>query len=106
MTDPGAGTGLTVFLTIAAMAGGTYLTRIAGFLVASRIRSLPPRIQRFMDHLPGTIIIAIIAPQIASGGWITWSAAALCLVLSLAVKNLMAVMTAGVVYVSLIRWLA
>ena len=101
MTDTTA----TAFLAIACMAAVTYLTRISGFLIASRIRALPPGIQRFLDFLPGTIIISIIAPQIVSGGWLTWSAALLCLGLALATRNLVAVLAAGVVYVSLIRWL-
>ena len=101
MTD----TSMTAFTAIALMAAVTYLTRVSGFLIASRISALPPGVQRFLDYLPGTIIISIIAPQIVSGGWLTWSAALLCLGLALATRNLVAVMAAGVVYVSVIRWI-
>ena len=95
---------LTVFLTITAMGIVTYATRVSGFLVSAGIRRMPRLAQRILDYIPGTIIISIIAPQIASGGWLTLSAAMVCSVLSLAFRNLVAAMTATVVYVSAIRY--
>ena len=97
---------LLVFSTIAAMALVTYLTRIAGFLMAARLDRMPPKARLFLDHIPGTILIAIIAPQIVAGGWLTGSAALVCLAMARLTQNLMAVMLSGVVYVSLIRYLS
>lgn len=94
-----------VYTTILAMGLVTYLTRMGGFFIASRIRSVPPELERFLGFIPGTIIVAIIAPQIADGGWLTLTASAVCLACALLFKNMVAVMVTGVVYVSLFRLL-
>ena len=96
--------GLTVYLTIAAMGVVTYTTRISGYLVSAWIQHMPHTVQRLLDYIPGTIIISIIAPQIAEGGWITLSAALVCVTVSLLFKNLVAAMTGTVVYVSVMRY--
>tara|TARA_B100000614_G_C14488129_1_gene469580 strand:+ start:482 stop:790 length:309 start_codon:yes stop_codon:yes gene_type:complete len=95
---------LTVYLTIAAMGAVTYATRVSGYLVSARIRHMPHAVQRLLDYIPGTIIISIIAPQIADGGWIPLSAALVCIAVSLVFKNLVAAMAGTVVYVSLMRY--
>nr|NJM04794.1 hypothetical protein [Desulfobacula sp.] len=56
------------YLTILGMALVTYLTRISGFYIAGRMSNLRPGLARTLAHIPGTIIISIIAPQILSGG--------------------------------------
>lgn len=52
-------------LTILAMAGVTYLTRIAGYL-ALRNRVLSPRAKAVMEAAPGCVLIAVIAPYFVS----------------------------------------
>lgn len=94
---------ITVFLTITAMGLVTYGTRISGFLAFSRVKNMPRSVRRILEYIPGTIIISIIAPQVAGGGWVTLSASALCVAVSLAVGNMVAAMAVTVVYVSLLR---
>ncbi len=94
-----------IFLTIAGMGLVTYLTRISGFFIFSRIQNMPPRLEQFLRYIPGTIIVSIIAPQMAKGGSVTLTASAVCIAASLVCKNLVAVMVIGVVYVSLFRYL-
>ena len=60
---------LGVFLTIAGAALGTYLLRIGGLLLAEHLPSKGP-VKHFMDALPGTILLSLVAPGIlAEGAW-------------------------------------
>ncbi|WP_026597068.1 AzlD family protein [Methylobacterium sp. 77] len=52
-------------LTILLMAGATYLTRIAGYVLL-RNRDLGPRAAAVMEAAPGCVFIAMIAPSFIS----------------------------------------
>ena len=54
-------------LAIAAMALATYLCRIAGGAIMSRVR-ITPRIERGLRALPGSIIMATILPVVLDNG--------------------------------------
>ena len=54
-------------LAIAAMTLVTFLCRIAGVVVMSRVR-LTPRIERGLRALPGSIILAAILPVVIDNG--------------------------------------
>ena len=54
-------------LAIAAMALATFLCRIAGVVVMSRVR-ITPRIERGLRALPGSIIMATILPVTIDNG--------------------------------------
>ncbi|MFL4996631.1 MAG: AzlD family protein, partial [Microvirga sp.] len=54
-------------LAIAAMTLVTFLCRIAGVVVMSRVR-LTPRIERGLGALPGSIILATILPVVIDNG--------------------------------------
>ncbi len=53
---------------IAAMALVTFLCRIAGVAVMSRVR-ITPRFERGLRALPGSIILATILPAVIDNGW-------------------------------------
>ena len=55
-------------LAIGAMALVTFLCRIAGVVVMSRVR-ITPRIERGLRALPGSIILATILPVAIDSGW-------------------------------------
>lgn len=55
-------------LAIAAMTLVTFLCRITGVVVMSRVR-LTPRIERGLRALPGSIILATILPVVIDNGW-------------------------------------
>ncbi|WP_230531253.1 AzlD family protein [Microvirga roseola] len=55
-------------MAIAGMAAVTFLCRIAGVVVMSRMR-LTPRIERGLRALPGSIILATILPVVLDKGW-------------------------------------
>ncbi|MEQ9138604.1 MAG: AzlD domain-containing protein [Thalassobaculum sp.] len=53
---------------ILVMALVTYLTRVGGFW----LMSLVPEggfVRRWLHHLPGAVVIAILAPMALDGGW-------------------------------------
>jgi uncharacterized membrane protein len=54
-------------IAIAAMTLVTFLCRIAGVVVMSRVR-LTPRIERGLRALPGSIILATILPVVIDNG--------------------------------------
>ena len=55
-------------LAIGAMALVTFLCRIAGVVVMSRVR-ITPRIEHGLRALPGSIILATILPVVIDNGW-------------------------------------
>jgi uncharacterized membrane protein len=55
-------------LAIAGMMLVTFLCRIAGVAVMSRVR-ITPRIERGLRALPGSIILATILPVVIDNGW-------------------------------------
>jgi len=57
---------LIAILTIAAMGGVTYCTRIGGFLLL-RNRALSPRALAVLEAVPGCVLISVIAPRFVSG---------------------------------------
>ena len=57
-----------VFLAIGFAAAVTYLLRFGGLMLAVKLPS-SGRCRRFMDALPGTILLSLIAPGIVSAGW-------------------------------------
>jgi uncharacterized membrane protein len=56
------------FAAIAAMAIVTYMTRIAGFIVADRL-SLSGRAKAAFDAIPPAVLFAVIAPSALASGW-------------------------------------
>lgn len=55
-------------VAIVAMAVVTYLTRIAGFYAAGRIR-LSGRAKAAFDAIPPAVLVAVIAPTVLATGW-------------------------------------
>jgi len=55
-------------LAIAGMTLVTFLCRIAGAVLMSRVR-ITPRIERGLRALPGSIILATILPVALDNGW-------------------------------------
>lgn len=93
---------LSVFLTIACAAIVTYALRFGGLMLASRLPN-SGRFKRFMDALPGTILISLVMPGIVTAG-IVGGVAALCTaVCAYKTKNVFVAMLLGVVIVAVSR---
>jgi len=63
----GGTTGLPVYLLISAAALATYSLRLGGLLLADRL-PVTGKFRKFMDALPGTILLSLVAPGIVSSG--------------------------------------
>ena len=71
---------LSIFLTILLAAVLTYGLRIGGLLISQKLPRNGP-FKRFMETLPGTILLSLIAPGIVAigpWGWVAVAATAFC----------------------------
>lgn len=58
----------TVWLILAA-AVATYLTRIGGYLLITRMRTLPPRLEQALNAVPAAVLTTLWAPAFFTSGW-------------------------------------
>jgi uncharacterized membrane protein len=89
------------FLTILGMAGVTYLTRVTGYWMIARL-ALKGRLAAALEAVPGSVLIAVIAPTILLQGPAEALAAVVTLLLAWRLPILVAVI-GGVVSVVLLR---
>lgn len=86
-------------MAIAGAALSTYGLRLGGLLLAER---LPNNgiFKRFMETLPGTILLALVAPGIFSAGILGADAAMATALCALKTKNLLLAMIVGMAIVA------
>ena len=89
-------------LAIAAMALATYLCRITGAAVMSRV-AITPRMERGLRALPGSIILATILPMSLDSGPTAFVAIAAGIVTMVLTRIELAGLAAGLGTLSLIR---
>ena len=58
---------MSIFLTIGFAALVTYTLRFGGLMLASKLPD-SGKFKRFMDALPGTILLSLIAPAMVAAG--------------------------------------
>jgi uncharacterized membrane protein len=88
-------TSLPALLTILGMALVTYGTRMSGFWLM-RYVTLSTRMKAWLGYLPGTVIVAIVAPTVFSTG-LAEAGAALATVLVMArTRNVLVAMIVGI----------
>jgi uncharacterized membrane protein len=86
---------LDVLLAILGMALATYLCRAGGYALFRALR--PPRfVEVTLQHLPGPIFMAYVAPALAMQGAKGFVAAALVVAVQAATRNLALAIGAGV----------
>ncbi len=52
----------------------TYMTRIGGYLVLSRVRRIHPRVEAALDAVPAAVLTTLVAPAAAAAGPLEWAA--------------------------------
>ncbi|SHF35020.1 Uncharacterized membrane protein [Modicisalibacter ilicicola DSM 19980] len=103
MTLPTTPTG--TLLAILIMALITYLTRSGGLLIMSRV-PIGPRVQRFINAMSGSVLIAVIVPMAVEGDWgARWALLATLGAMLITRKPLVAI-AAGILSAALWRALA
>ena len=86
------------------MAAATYLTRIAGLLLADRL-VLSGRAKAAFEAIPPAVLIAVIAPTALATGWPETAAAAITMMAALRLP-LLATIAVGVAAVVALRAMA
>jgi uncharacterized membrane protein len=54
---------------ILAAALATYVTRIGGYILITRMRTIPPRLEAALDAVPAAVLTTLWAPAFFNGGW-------------------------------------
>jgi uncharacterized membrane protein len=93
---------LDAHLTILGMAVVTYAIRAGGLLVANRLPT-DGFVARWMKHVPGAVLAALIAPAVMRGGPAEAMAAGATALVYILSRNLFAAMAGGVLAVYLAR---
>ncbi|MCB9481399.1 MAG: AzlD domain-containing protein [Desulfobacteraceae bacterium] len=94
---------LMVFITILCSAAVTYSLRLGGLLLSEKLPS-SGKFKIFMDALPGTLLLSLIAPGIASSGLWGGIAAICTAVCTYRTGNVFLAMITGVGIVALSRY--
>ncbi len=92
-----------VVVVIACAAFVTYGLRLGGLLLAERLPKTG-RFKRFMDALPGTILLSLIVPAALAAGFWGWIATLACALCSLKTGNVFVSMLLGVAIVAASRY--
>ncbi|NNF46504.1 MAG: AzlD domain-containing protein [Desulfobulbaceae bacterium] len=95
---------ILVWLTIIGAALVTYSLRVGGLLLAGRLPKTG-RFKRFMDALPGTILLSLIVPAAIGAGPIGWVATFFTGLCSLKTGNVFLSMVVGILIVAAGRWI-
>jgi len=93
-----------IWLTILCAALVTYSLRLSGLLLAGRLPKTG-KFKKFMDALPGTILLSLIVPAAIAAGPVGWVATILTGFCSLKTGNVFVSMLVGIGIVAAGRWI-
>ncbi len=88
-----------VWFTILCAALVTYTLRLSGLLLAGRLPKTG-KFKKFMDALPGTILLSLIVPAAIAAGPVGWIATLLTGLCSLKTGNVFVSMLVGIAIVA------
>ena len=91
----------TTLIAILGMAVVTYATRVAGLWLMNR--GLSPRMTSLLRHVPGAVLISIVAPTVLNGGPADLLAALTTMLVAIRTSNLVLAMLTGVGTVLILR---
>ncbi|MGO7202258.1 AzlD family protein, partial [Rhizobium ruizarguesonis] len=60
---------LHMALVILAAAAATFATRIGGYILITRMKSIPPRMEAALNAVPAAVLTTLVAPAFFIGGW-------------------------------------
>ncbi|MGK9050512.1 AzlD family protein [Neorhizobium petrolearium] len=76
-------------LLILAAAVATFLTRIGGYVLINRMKTIPPRMEQALNAVPAAVLTTLVAPAFFDGGWDVKIAMLVALVVSLRYPGLL-----------------
>ena len=96
----------TPYMTLLILFGAvaTYLTRIGGYLLMSRLKNVPPRVDAALNAVPAAVLTTLVAPAFFSGGLDVKVAMAVSLVIGLGASSI-PMLIGGWIVVMLMRQL-
>src|SRR3546814_2732561 len=80
---------------ILAMGVLTYVTRVGGFWLMGYV-AISPRIERFLRHMAGGVLVSIVTAACVNGDRTMWAGLALAIALMLWLRRPMTAMAAGI----------
>jgi uncharacterized membrane protein len=89
-------------LAILGMALAAYATRAGGLWLIGFVK-LSPQVEAWLRALPGAVMVALVAPEVVSGGIAAAVAALATVLVAVRSKNLLLAMVVGVGMVWLLR---
>lgn len=87
---------------ILGMALAAYATRAGGLWLMGLVK-LSPRMEAWLRALPGAVMVALVAPEVVSGGIAAAVAALATVLVAIRSKNLLLAMVFGVGFVWVLR---
>jgi uncharacterized membrane protein len=54
---------------ILASAVATFATRIGGYVLITRLKAIPPRMEQALNAVPAAVLTTLVAPSFFNGGW-------------------------------------
>ncbi len=88
-------TSLPALVAIMGMALVTYLTRISGLWLMSRV-TLSQRLEAWLGYIPGTVIVSLVAPTIFGTGFAEIGASLATVLVAIRTRNILLSMVVGV----------
>jgi uncharacterized membrane protein len=58
-----------MLFVILAAAVATFLTRIGGYVMITRMKTVPPRMEQALNAVPAAVLTTLVAPAVFNGGW-------------------------------------
>ncbi len=92
-------------LTVLGMAIVTYLTRVGGLVLMGHVTP-SPRVQVWLQHLPGALLVSIITPAVLARGSTDVAATIVTAVVAARTGNVLLATASGVASIWLVRGLS
>lgn len=88
---------------IVLMALVTLVTRVGGLVIMSRV-PIGPRVERFINGMAGSVLVAVLVPNAVQGDWGARLALLMSLAVMLVLRRPLVAITAGVATAALWRF--
>ncbi|GAA3087721.1 AzlD family protein [Rhizobium viscosum] len=88
---------LHMALVILAAAAATFATRIGGYIMITKMKRIPPRMEAALNAVPAAVLTTLVAPAFFIGGWDSKLALAVALVIGLRSSHTWMLVTAWII---------